>query len=110
VRLTRALAESGHYPAVDVLESVSRVAPAIVSDEVLRAGSRVRELLAAWRDARDLIEIDAYVPGTNAVVDRAVARKPAIDAFLRQPVTERSDLTTALAGLLALAADEEAAP
>jgi flagellum-specific ATP synthase len=110
VRLTRGLAESGHYPAVDVLESVSRVAPAIVSDEVLRAGSRVRELLAAWRDARDLIEIDAYVHGTNAVVDRAVARKPAIDAFLRQPVTERSDLTTALAGLLALAAAEEAAP
>ena len=60
-----------------------------LSDEVVRAGSRVRELLAAWRDARDLIEIDAYVPGTNAVVDRAVARKPAIDAFLRQPVTER---------------------
>jgi len=109
VRLTRSLAESGHYPAVDVLESVSRVAPNILSPEVLRAGSRVRELLAAWRDARDLIEIDAYVTGTNPVVDRAVASKPAIDAFLRQPVTESSDLDAAFSGLLALAAEESEA-
>lgn len=110
VRLTRALAESGHYPAVDVLESVSRVAPAILPEDVLRAGTQVRELLAAWRDARDLIEIDAYVTGTNPVVDRAVVVKPAIDAFLRQPVTEPSDLASATSGLLALAAEDEAVP
>jgi flagellum-specific ATP synthase len=105
VRLTRALAESGHYPAVDVLESISRVAPAIVPQEILQAGSRVRELLAAWRDARDLIEIDAYVAGTNPVVDRAVASKPAIDAFMRQAVTAPSGLEEAHSGLLGLAAD-----
>ncbi len=70
----------------------------------------MRELLAAWRDAKDLIEIDAYVAGTNPVVDRAVACKPAIDAFLRQPVTEVSDLDAALSGLMALAADEDVAP
>jgi flagellum-specific ATP synthase len=86
------------------------VAPAIASEEVLRAASGVRELLAAWRDARDLIEIDAYVPGTNSVIDRAVACKPAIDAFLRQPVRAVSDLDAALSGLLALAAADGATP
>ncbi len=70
---------------------------------MLRAGAQVRELLAAWRDARDLIEIDAYVPGTNPLVDRAVELRPAIDAFLRQPVGEISSLpgtTEALLGLV----------
>ncbi|HXZ62642.1 MAG TPA: FliI/YscN family ATPase [Acidimicrobiales bacterium] len=106
VRLTRALAESGHYPAVDVLESISRVAPAITEGRVLAAGQRVRELLAAWRDARDLIEIDAYVPGTNPVVDRAVALKPAIDAFLRQPAATPSELSTTIDALVALTAQD----
>ena len=87
IRLSRSLAEGNHYPAVDVLESISRVAPAIAPAEV-PAGRKGARLLAAWRDAQDLIEIDAYVPGTNPVVDRAVELCPAIDAFLRQPVGE----------------------
>ena len=62
----------------------------------------MRELLAAWRDARDLIEIDAYVPGTNALVDRAVELRPAIDAFLRQPVGETSPLPATTEALLSL--------
>ena len=102
IRLSRSLAEGSHYPAVDVLESISRVAPAIVPPEVLQAGARVRELLAAWRDARDLIEIDAYVPGTNPLVDRAVALRPAIDLFLRQPVGDTSPLSTTQVALLDL--------
>jgi flagellum-specific ATP synthase len=106
IRLSRALAEGNHYPAVDVLESISRVAPAIAPTEVLRAGAQVRELLAAWRDARDLIEIDAYVPGTNALVDRAVERRPAIDAFLRQPVGEISSLPATTDALLGLVPEE----
>jgi flagellum-specific ATP synthase len=104
IQLSRALAESNHYPAVDVLGSISRVAPAVSPPEQLRAGGAVRELLAAWRDAKDLIEIDAYVAGTNPVVDRAVALKPRIDAFCRQTVTEVTDLARArqeLAGLVA---------
>jgi flagellum-specific ATP synthase len=106
IQLSRALAESNHYPAVDVLGSISRVAPAVAPPEQLRAGGVVRELLAAWRDAKDLIEIDAYVAGTNPVVDRAVALKPAIDAFCRQPVTEVTGLVGARAALVGLVPTE----
>jgi len=106
IRLSRSLAEGNHYPAVDVLESISRVAPAIAPTEVLQAGTRVRELLAAWRDARDLIEIDAYVRGTNPLVDRAVELRPAIDTFLRQPVGETSSLPATTEALLGLVPGE----
>jgi flagellum-specific ATP synthase len=106
IALSRALAESNHYPAVDVLGSISRVATAVSSAEQLRAAGTVRELLAAWRDAKDLIEIDAYVAGTNPVVDRAVERKPYIDAFCRQRVTEVSDLAAAREALTALVPEE----
>ena len=67
----------------------------------------VRELLAAWRDAKDLIEIDAYVAGTNPVVDRAVELQPAIDAFCRQPVTEVTSLAATTEALLRLVPEEE---
>ena len=107
IQLSRALAESNHYPAVDVLGSISRVAPAVAPPKQLRAGGVVRELLAAWRDAKDLIEIDAYVAGTNPVVDRAVALKPAIDAFCRQPVTEVTTLDGAREALAGLVPAEE---
>ncbi len=109
IRLTRSLAEANHYPAVDVLESISRVAPAVAPAEVLRATGQVRELMAAWRDARDLIDIDAYVPGTNPVVDRAIALRPAIDAFLRQAATESSDLDSTRAALIRLVETPEVA-
>jgi flagellum-specific ATP synthase len=84
------------------------VAPAIAPAEVLEAGARIRELLAAWRDARDLIEIDAYVPGTNPLVDRAVKLRPAIDAFLMQPVGDISSLSSTTEKLLNLVPHEEA--
>jgi flagellum-specific ATP synthase len=112
IQLSRALAESNHYPAVDVLGSISRVAPVIAPPEQLRAGGVVRELLAAWRDVKDLIEIGAYVAGTNPVVDRAVALKPAIDAFCRQAVTEVTTLDgarEALVGLVPAEAEERLA-
>ena len=102
VQLSRQLAESNHYPAVDVLGSISRLAPAITDPELLRAAGEVRRLLAAWRDAKDLIEIDAYVAGTNTVVDKAIALKGAIDAYTRQAMSELSPLETTRADLLAL--------
>jgi flagellum-specific ATP synthase len=109
IQLARQLAEANHYPAVDVLGSISRLAPAITDSEMLSAAGDVRRLLAAWRDAKDLIEVDAYVPGTNPVVDRAIALKPSIDAYTRQAMSELSHLEQTRSGLLALAGSRTAA-
>lgn len=88
VVLSRRLAHAGHYPAIDVLASVSRVAGAVTTpDEQQRAGE-LRRLLAAHAEARDLIEIGAYVAGADPVVDRAVALRTPIDDFLRQHVDD----------------------
>jgi flagellum-specific ATP synthase len=106
IQLSRTLAESNHYPAVDVLGSISRVASMVTSGEQMRAAGVVRELLAAWRDAKDLIEIDAYVAGTNPVVDRALTLKAAIDAYCRQGMGEVTDLTGARDALLAMVSGE----
>jgi flagellum-specific ATP synthase len=86
--LSRRLATAGHFPSIEVLESISRVAPAITSREQRDAATEFRKLLAAYRDARDLIEIGAYVPGTNPLVDRAVQLRDAMDGFLRQDIGE----------------------
>ena len=102
--LSRRLATAGHYPCVEVLESVSRCAPAVTTKEQRAAATELRRLLAAHRDAKDLIEIGAYVTGTNPTVDRAVERKEAIDAFLRQSVDERTAAADDWAGLAALVA------
>jgi flagellum-specific ATP synthase len=106
VQLSRALAESNHYPAVDVLGSISRVASSVASPEQIAATGVVRELLAAWRDAKDLVDIDAYVAGTNVVVDRALRLKPHIDAFCQQRVNEPSELESTRQALLSLVTEE----
>ena len=84
--LTRRLATAGHFPSIDVLESISRVSGAVTTPEQRAAAIELRRLLAAHRDARELIEIGAYAPGANPTVDRAVALMPAIETFLRQPI------------------------
>ena len=86
--LTRRLATAGHFPSIEVLDSISRVEPAITTAERRGHARELRRLMAAYRDARDLIEIGAYVRGANPLVDRALALLDVIDAFLRQDVTE----------------------
>ncbi len=88
VVLSRRLAHANHYPAIDVLASVSRVASAVTTPQQRALSSELRQLLAAEAEAKDLIEIGAYVPGTNAVVDRAVALREPIQSFLRQDVDD----------------------
>ncbi|MCV2489494.1 FliI/YscN family ATPase [Geodermatophilus sp. YIM 151500] len=88
VVLTRKLATTGHFPAIDVLESISRVASAVVPPQQMADARELRRLMGALRDVRELIEIGAYQPGSDPLVDRARAVVPAIDAFLRQPVEE----------------------
>jgi flagellum-specific ATP synthase len=102
--LTRSLAHAGHYPAIDVLQSVSRLIGEIVSPELREGGQRLRAALAAHREKADLISIGAYQSGTDPVVDAAIAMRPRIDAFLRQAVDEPSSLEEADAQLLSLAA------
>ncbi|MFN8025633.1 MAG: FliI/YscN family ATPase [Acidimicrobiia bacterium] len=88
VVLSRRLATSGHFPTVDVLESISRLTGAITTTHDRAAATELRKLMAAHRDARDLIDIGAYVTGSNPQVDRAVALAEPIDAFLRQDFME----------------------
>ncbi|MGA7835178.1 MAG: FliI/YscN family ATPase [Acidimicrobiales bacterium] len=106
VQLSRALAESNHYPAVDVLGSISRVASSVASSEQIDATRVVRSLLSAWRDAKDLIDIDAYVAGANPLVDRAIALMPRIEAFCQQPVSEQSELDATREALFSLVSKE----
>jgi len=82
--LTRELAHRNHYPAIDVLQSISRLADEITSDEVRTAAGALRETVAAYRAKEDLITIGAYTQGADRQVDYAIGKLPAIDAFLRQ--------------------------
>lgn len=89
--LSRRLASAGHYPCIEVLDSISRVVPAITSPQQRADVTEMRRLMAAYRDAKDLIEIGAYVPGTNVDVDRAVALNEQMTAFLQQEQQEVTD-------------------
>jgi flagellum-specific ATP synthase len=93
--LSRKLAAANQYPAVDVLASVSRVMPDVVSERHFTAASNVRDLMATYREAEDLINIGAYVAGSNPRVDLAIARFDAIKTFLRQGVYEESTFAQA---------------
>jgi flagellum-specific ATP synthase len=102
--LSRRLATANHFPSIEVLESISRVEPAILSRDQRTMTSALRRMLAAYREAKDLIEIGAYITGSNALVDRAVRQKEQIDRFLCQDIAEITHCTeswTALAELLA---------
>jgi flagellum-specific ATP synthase len=102
--LTRGLAHSGHYPAIDVLQSVSRLVGEIVAPEIREAGTRLRSALAAYREKEDLISIGAYQPGTDPLLDAAIALRPAMDGFLRQNISDLTTTHEADEALLSLAA------
>jgi flagellum-specific ATP synthase len=90
--LSRKLAGRGHYPAIDPLQSISRVMSDIVHPEVTRMANEVREILASYQDAEDLITIGAYKPGQNVRVDRAVQKIEKVQEFLRQRTDEREPI------------------
>jgi len=107
--LSRELATQAHYPAVDVLASVSRVMNDIVSEEHLEAAMLVRDLLAAYQESRDLIEIGAYTSGSNARVDLAIRFRDGILRYLRQSIAESSDYESNVQNLLDLGHEIQAA-
>jgi flagellum-specific ATP synthase len=86
--LSRALAEQGHFPAVDVTRSVSRGAEKLVSREQAKAMRDAVAMLGAYEEARVMIESGVYKGGTNANVDRAIAARTGLNAFLRQGSAE----------------------
>jgi flagellum-specific ATP synthase len=88
VVLSRQLAHAGHYPAVDVLASVSRLVGEVVTREVRSAGDDIRRLMAAYRDKADLIAIGAYQHGSDPLTDAAIAARDPIEDFLRQKPDE----------------------
>jgi flagellum-specific ATP synthase len=105
VVLDRALALSGHHPAIDVLGSISRVASKITSVPQRAQATTLRSVLAARRAANDLIDIGAYKQGANPRVDAALANERAISAFLTQPLDEQSPVEESWRRLSALVTD-----
>jgi FliI/YscN family ATPase len=90
--LSRKLAARGHYPAIDVLQSISRVMSDIIPKQGMQIAAQIREIIAAYQDAEDLITIGAYKPGQNARVDRAVEKIDAVNQFLKQNSEEPTSL------------------
>lgn len=100
--LSRALAERNHWPAIDVLPSLSRVMTFVADPAHRAAAGRVREWLATYEQKRDLISIGAYKPGSDARIDQAMGKIDAINAFLRQELGESSPMWETRRRLLAL--------
>jgi flagellum-specific ATP synthase len=91
IALSRGLASRGHFPAVDVLQSVSRSMTDVVGEEHVKLAQRVRQTLATYRDAEDLINIGAYVKGSNPDIDQALRVMPNLNALLRQGLFETTE-------------------
>ncbi len=100
--LSRELASAGHYPAIDVLSSVSRLATKVVPKEETQAAQRVREALALYQQSADLIQLGAHVQGANQKLDQSIRLRPQIMDFLRQESTAHAGLDETTKGLFAL--------
>ena len=110
VVLSRSLAAENHYPAVDVLQSVSRLMPAITTEEHQSVAGHLREMLATFDKARDLINIGAYAPGSNPQIDAAIKYMPLIQRFLRQDSHEVSTFDETRQQLFDIFTDDDATP
>ncbi len=104
VVLSRELAARNHYPAIDVLASTSRVMPSVVDPQQVADAGELRELLAVYRDAEELVNIGAYRPGSNPRIDRALQLIQPIRAFLKQGTGEVAPIEETLQHLVELAA------
>jgi flagellum-specific ATP synthase len=106
VVLSRALAERSHYPAVDVLRSISRLANKVTDPATRKAAAAVRRLMAVYAEAEDLINVGAYARGTNPEIDAAMEKIGAVNDFLRQEIEERTELSDTFGRLAAIAGVE----
>jgi FliI/YscN family ATPase len=101
--LSRQLANKGHYPAIDILSSVSRLTSEVASREQREAGMRMREALSTYQQSEDLIQLGAYVSGANPQLDAAIRVRPQMLNFLRQEVEGKSPLVETVTRMQALA-------
>ncbi len=97
--LSRAIANSNHYPPIDILASVSRVMPDIVPKAHIQTAGKIKNLMSVYKDAQDLINIGAYQKGANPLIDEAVRLYPGIQAFLRQDVEESMSFEQTVAAM-----------
>ncbi len=102
--LSRQLAHRGHFPAIDILQSTSRVMKAVSSPEHLKMSFKIRELIATYKDAEDLINIGAYKSGANPKIDKAVKMNDLINEFLKQRTDDHSTMAQCLRQLQNLTA------
>ncbi len=102
--LSRQLAAMGHYPAIDILNSVSRLTSSIATGEQQQAARRMREALAAYHQSEDLIQLGAYVSGSNPRLDAAIRARPSLLDFLKQDANAKSPLAETAARMRDLAA------
>ena len=101
--LSRELADSGHYPAIDIELSISRVMPRVVDENHLLAARRVKQLYSRYMRGRDLLNMGAYAPGSDPDFDRAIRLWPQIQEFLRQDVTQVYSFENSVKALIAIA-------
>jgi flagellum-specific ATP synthase len=101
--LDRRLASENHYPPIAVLDSLSRLMPAVTTRDHLARSGQLRSLLAAYARSEDLIRIGAYSPGSDALLDRAIAILPELQKFLCQTPEEQAPLAETVARLNSLA-------
>lgn len=100
--LTRSLADAGHYPAIDIEQSISRAMVNLISPEHLDLIRRFKVLFSRYQRSRDLISVGAYVPGSDPVLDQAVSLYPRMEAFLQQNFNTRATYPDSVAALTAL--------
>ncbi|WP_055071318.1 flagellar protein export ATPase FliI [Clostridium massiliamazoniense] len=100
--LSRALAHKNHYPAIDILNSVSRLMPTIADKEHIEIASKARNMLALYKESEDLINIGAYVRGQNKNLDLAVELQEEINNFLKQKIDESSEFNNSIENLKTL--------
>jgi FliI/YscN family ATPase len=101
--LSRRLASAGHYPAIDVLHSVSRLSSRLAAPAHIEAASKVREALATYEESRDLVELGAYATGANPRLDAVMRMRPEIISFLRQDTSAGASFPDAVQRLTAMA-------
>lgn len=101
--LSRSLADRSHYPAIDILTSISRVAPRLMNKRTAEAAEKIKKLVATYRDKEDLIDVGAYVAGSNADIDEAIEKREPINDFLKQKITEKENSGSVFARLAEIA-------